>query len=137
MARLKKEYHELLEETVKFYGEDSSRRGIDVNGSTCAYITKDESRRCAVGRCMTLKAVRKLKDKALGVSGVVQKYTDDNLDELLLVKYKGFEKGFWVELQNFHDSSTNFKGSSLSETGRKKVDNIRFRIDEYTYTYSE
>lgn len=48
MKTIEEKRLEFLEDTVKYYSEDVSRRALDSQGS-CRYITED-GRRCAIGR---------------------------------------------------------------------------------------
>lgn len=110
----------IINETVEFYSADTSRRATNPGGS-CSYsikILNDEERNCAVGRCMTGKALEVYGHQIESVYGLDRKA---NLDTLLRKKYHGHEVNFWTDLQRLHDSELNWQQNGLTETGKSLV----------------
>ena len=92
---------ELIEETVKYYSEDTSRRSKLRNG-TCVYSTKG-GKHCAVGRCLKNKyQTTSFKcNVGYGVVGLHDEYY--GIDNILKEKYRGHSTSFWRDLQFLHD----------------------------------
>ena len=104
---------EIIEETVKFYSEDTSRRALNEDGSRCEYLTLD-GKKCAVGRCLDLDSEELLRLNGMG--GVFNVYRKD----LVFKKeYKGHSVDFWASLQLLHDSESNWTSKGLSGYGLK------------------
>lgn len=123
MKQLTKE--QIILETLDYYIEDpNGRRGLlfNENGSLkgCSYITND-NKTCAVGRCMIEEVKKVYKENRSAEPSFVDGI--NNLDELLIKKYKGHSKYFWKDLQNLHDNSYNWdsKNNTISERGEEKV----------------
>jgi len=125
--RTKQEYLDLLDETVKYYSEDPSRRAArDLNGrNVCKYLTTD-GRKCAVGRCLETY------DASIESWSVTNKSNYDFIvkEEYFFEKYRGFSRNFWSELQLLHDGKQYWTNKGLSEYGEKEVSRIRKLIEE-------
>lgn len=124
IVRTKEEYLALLNETVQYYSEDTSRRAI-VNGA-CRYKTHD-GRMCAVGRCLKEGVIDYYHHNSLSVSGLLQYYKEE---EILKEEYVGFNERFWLKLQDLHDDFNYWGENSLSPKGELLVERIERFIDE-------
>lgn len=110
-------YEELLKETIVFYSEDVSRRGIDSNTGQCVYLDKTTGNQCAVGRCIN----HDLRKEYEGDLDLMLESTETTFEELLLPKYRHLtDLYFWNLLQGFHDNSDNWNTNGLTESGEKK-----------------
>lgn len=104
---------EIIEETAKHY--NLLNRAEGENGS-CNYLQEGTGFMCAVGRCMRAEALEEYGD----FNGDVDSLTTDMielLDHYLKDEYKGHHKGFWFDLQLFHDCSEYWSIKGLSEEG--------------------
>ena len=129
--RTKREYLDLLDETVKYYSEDPSRRAVakNTNGDTiCRYRTED-NRKCAVGRCLET------------YNPMIENWSVDKKDftasgdfivkeEYFFEKYKGFNRSFWTQLQLLHDGESYWNEKGLSEDGSWDFANICKNIED-------
>lgn len=122
-VRTKEEYLALLNETVQYYSEDTSRRAI-VRGA-CTYKTHD-GRMCAVGRCLKENIIDYDKHNSLNFSSLLQYYEEEIFKE----EYVGFDEGFWLRLQELHDESKYWGENCLSPKGELIIKKIEGFIDE-------
>jgi hypothetical protein len=104
---------EIINETVEFYSEDTSRRSI---GPTMCLYNGSEGRKCAYSRCW-MEAVWKpeYEDEPVGYSLM------SNPDELVEVRYRGQTIEFWSKLQTLHDVSRYWDKNGLTECGKEYV----------------
>ena len=127
---------ELLEDTVKYYSEDTSRRAVvrDANGANeCMYTTK-EGQHCAVGRWLQddykntdwTDNVGCSADDLLGETGVIRPY---KADELFVEEVQHIPRWFWMDLQQLHDNDVFWDKDGLTEEGVEKVDELREDIN--------
>lgn len=105
---------EIIDETVEFYSADVSRRALDDNAN-CLYQAPSLNK-CAIGRCMTAKALAINKNVACTVDFLVP-----NIDSLVLKKYRGHSINFWTRLQGFHDFTSYWNKKGLTYKGKKRV----------------
>lgn len=107
---------QIVEETIAWYGADPvGRRSMKSNGA--CYYAMTRKKRCAVGRCMTIKNAQatddRLKWRGRGTSVVAI----SNLETLLKPRYRGHPLMFWRDLQKLHDNSFHWGKRGLSEIG--------------------
>ena len=135
MAKYKKSYLKLLQETVDYYSKDTSRRGLnegsneDSNGSKCVYLSPISGNMCAVGRCMTEESVKKLGGANVTANGIVSELNINELDDVIQPKYRGYHIQFWLEMQHLHDSNYNWDSKGLTESGERCVESIKRKIN--------
>ncbi len=88
----------VLSETVQYYCEDPSRRGISAEGA-CLYYDPETDNCCAVGRCLEDPI------SAEGDWGAVEDLFDADFEGEAILKeeYRGLPIKFWSQLQNWHD----------------------------------
>lgn len=125
MKRTRQEYHDLLDETIRHYGEDVSRRGLERNGfgnNGCTYLAQNGNM-CAVGRCLRNPGDF---DQSLCVQDLITDFGDNQFKE----EYRGFRKDFWSKLQSLHDCNNNWCPEGLTHLGTDSVRKIRKWIDE-------
>lgn len=125
---------EIIEETIKFYSEDPSRRAVKTrkDGSSYACVYVYGKRRCALSRCMSPEFLEKygeiINDKGSigeGLSKYLSEELHIDLDEALLPKYRGHSEDFWSDIQAMHDISENWDKNGLTDRGRTFVTNIK------------
>lgn len=93
MKQLTRKRLTVLNQTIKYYGQDPSRRGMDEH-ENCTYISKDK-KCCAIGRLVTQHQAKLLNDIPGGdVSSVFT---------TLPLKVQGYGQQFLADLQSFHD----------------------------------
>lgn len=111
---------EIIDETVKYYSEDLSRRAY-VPGLGCQYLT-DDGRMCAVGRC--LENVKEIA-KYYNCGYVVDSIHESNLN--FKPQYQGLTKDFWTDLQSLHDPDRywNSKYGGLTQAGQEWVHSMK------------
>lgn len=116
----------LVNETVSYYTKEKKERAINNEGD-CSYYTKGNM--CAVGRCLINP-----KDKDRILKGKINSNTSvirllDTFSENIFKKdYRGFSKGLWIYLQNFHDANLNFNGFKLTQQGKDYIKNLKKQI---------
>jgi hypothetical protein len=103
---------EIINETVKYYSEDPSRRGFEP-GRGCVYLTSTGCM-CAVGRCLI--------DPSKGFLGDVPSFCrvdgmPADLETELKPEYRGHDLQFWGDLQRLHDYSFYWCETGLTELG--------------------
>jgi hypothetical protein len=119
---------EIINETVNFYSEDTSRRSKNLG--KCMYNSGD-GRHCAIGRCF-LPEYREqssnFEGNSLGVEELSFNY--DGLDKLLLNEYRGHSTRFWVDLQWIHDNDAFWGEHGLTDKGKDKVQELKERYPD-------
>jgi len=135
---------EIIQETVKFYGDDPSRRAViqsseTASGYACVYFDPKTGNKCAFGRCANLDAqifatapflrTVPLREKADWVRALVDgskgaEYANKELNKILLPEYRGHDLEFWSAIQYFHDCDEHFTKTGLSELGKLELENL-------------
>src|SRR5688572_1556530 len=111
---------EIIEETVKYYSEDITRRAITEKGG-CDYLTY-EGKMCAVGRCMI--------NPQPFYAGVTILNLESPLETLLKPEYRGHPIEFWAELQRLHDTRHYWYDQGLSNDGLFYLKKLKERWNE-------
>jgi len=120
MKRTKKEQLALLEETINFYSEDTTRRAINLVGA-CQYSYDDKS--CAVGRCFKYPEIVQAEYGNTRYSTTMEKFFKD--------QYKGYSFDFWRALQYLHDNNPFWNDNKgLSPNGLSYVEELKLKIQE-------
>lgn len=123
---------ELLEDTVKYYSIDTSRRAVvklEYGATECMYTT-DDGQHCAVGRWLQpnykntdwTNNIGCSADDLLRDTGVIQPYEPD---ELFVEEVQHIPAWFWMDLQQLHDNHVFWDKDGLTEAGVEKVDELR------------
>lgn len=89
---------EIIEETVRYYEEDPSRRSYDMATHMCNYLSPT-GQMCAVGRCMTDPGSVTATSDVYSLADS----SESGLDGLLKEEYRGHSVDFWDSLQQYHD----------------------------------
>lgn len=110
---------EILEETVAYYSEDTSRRAITTNGA-CKYIMflANTVKMCAVGRCLADPNSLNNEDA----------FTDQWGHAIFRPEYSEAPMFFWVDLQSLHDDSDCWNFNGLTKLGHNTVEAIKNKI---------
>jgi len=113
--RVSQTRQELLDNTIAFYGQDTSRRAIG-GGGICKYNTED-GKRCAIGReCK---------------KGLLDNYNDDSLSVVMGIipkRLQNMGRCFLRQIQLLHDNGYFWgKEKGLTEDGRDKAADIASR----------
>lgn len=125
---LQKKMINLLNDTVKYYSEDVTRRNI--LGDTCYYHPLNENTKgCAIGRLIP-KTIAKKWDKfeVTGISWILSTQKRPKKIELYPVY-------FLKDLQDLHDGNFNWDSTGLSEEGFFLVSLIKNRIEKDFYEH--
>ena len=114
---------EIIIETKEFYDANPHLRGVSrlipSVAENCVYQSPTEpERKCAIGRCMTKEALESFGQTEGSVQELESGSPDGVLDTLLILKYRGHSIHFWEDLQDFHDSKSNWDENGLSPRGR-------------------
>jgi len=104
---------QIINETVKYYSEDTSRRAY--RGSACFYFQKDSGNMCAVGRCANDPQGL---DGGKYIRNILLEMSDE---EVFKPEYQGHTTEFWAKLQDFHDSQINWDEKGLISYGQERV----------------
>ena len=125
MDELQQRQLDFLEDTVKYYSEDTSRRAVTIGGSYCYYRT-DDGRKCAIGRHIPDELYDvSIENKSI-CSIIGFECISDELRELGML--------FLMNVQELHDSDWYWvSGEGLSTEGGKWVYYIKRRIIEGNY----
>jgi len=112
---------EIVIETIQFYLADPvARRAKTRAGYSCHYaMPLEPSRRCAVGRCMTEKAIKEFGSYLGGVNQLIEDHGP--LDTLLREEYRGHSQEFWFSLQVLHDEDCYWTADDAATLRRKSV----------------
>lgn len=110
---------ELLEDTVRYYSEDTKRRAV--NNGNCKYITED-GRKCAIGRLLPNDKIELLKDETSSVYTFIQREKYKNIlpDNILAL---GIE--FLRDIQYLHDTDKYWGVNELNQEGKIYLDIIK------------
>lgn len=111
---------DIVIETLQFYLADPARRAKTRGGNACFYaMPLEPSHRCAVGRCMTEKAIKEFGSYTGGVNHLNADHGP--LDTLLREEYRGHSKAFWFSLQVLHDEDCYWTADDAATLRRKSV----------------
>lgn len=113
---------EIIDETVKFFGDDPTRRSKrdtkkGLAPYTCSY-SGDNGNHCAVGRCLTQEALDKHPDRFSEADVRSVWSCIKALDRDLQPQYRGHSLTFWEKLQHLHDYDWFWDSDGISEAGR-------------------
>ena len=107
---------ELLENTIAYYSEDTSRRALEENGD-CQYLTACGNR-CAIGREMRTDALDEIKNESI-----------DGVMHLLPKRLQAMGEKFLTSIQNLHDTSHFWDDHGLTISGKRKVQELKDRYE--------
>jgi hypothetical protein len=107
--------HQIIDETVAYYSEDTKRRAVV--GYACHYFQKETGNMCAVGMCA-------IDPQELDGSCyfAALKLSDE---EIFKPEYRGHSVEFWGELQALHDTNTHWDENGLTPAGEEYVKKLK------------
>ena len=122
MNELQQKQLDFLEDTVKYYSEDISRRAV--KNSSCRYRTND-GRKCAIGRFIPDDLYN-------------EKIEEHCIDEIFKYKcipdeLKELGVNFLRNIQHLHDFDSNWDDCGLSSKGEEWVYFIKNKIIKEYY----
>ena len=132
--RTKQDYLDMLEDTVKYYSEDTSRRATNPDsGIGCVYL-KEDGKNCAVGRWINYDNFDlQSYNEAYSITDLLKlDYEEDFIytdEELFVPEAQGFHYSFWTDLQDFHDGHKSWDESGLTSEGQTKIDKIKEKLE--------
>jgi len=127
MSKSIKQQLNFLDETIKFYGDDVSRRSLNSKGH-CKYKT-ESGNKCAIGRCLK-KIAFDYDIEGNDATGIDNEFKGiGGLEGALLKKYQGFTLDFWNEIQGLHDGEYYWDMEGLTGSGYVEVERIKKRIN--------
>jgi hypothetical protein len=109
--------HQIIDETVAYYSEDTKRRAV--TGQSCHYFQKETGNMCAVGRCAN--DPQKL-DGSCYFKTLSAKLSDE---EIFKPEYRGHSVEFWSDLQFLHDENSHWDEKGLTPEGKEYVKNLK------------
>ena len=122
MNELQQKQLDFLEDTVKYYSEDISRRAV--NNYSCRYRTND-GRKCAIGRFIPDDLYNeKIEEHSIGE---IFKY------EFIPDELKELGVNFLYDIQHLHDNDSNWERRGLSSEGEEWVYFIKNEIIKEYY----
>ena len=116
---------EVIEETVKFYTEDVSRRSIASESEKCMYHASNGNM-CAVGRC--LKDAKKLESQLdnFSFTSISSLYNTNQITiDDFNPEYQINDIAFWQDLQSFHDKGKFWNSQGLTIDGENYVTRLK------------
>ena len=114
---------EIIEDTVKYYSEDTNRRARNMLNCSCEYLTA-QGKMCAVGRCLLPSKNKGLKNNFAFLANSKGKLIK-NKDNYFKKQYRGFPESFWNDLQMLHDKGINWVKNELTKEGEKYVEMLK------------
>ena len=122
MNELQQRQLDFLENTVKYYSEDTSRRAAD--NYSCRYRTSD-GRKCAIGRHIPDELYNEKIEEHSIFEIFKYECIPDELKELGGI--------FLCDIQYLHDKNFNWENCGLSSTGEEWVYFIKNKIIKEYY----
>lgn len=121
---------EIIKETLKYY--KTHRRALLNN--ICTYLSPTGSM-CAVGRCIdNIKELKNTQGTIVNENIGADSLNMEELDNILKSEYRGHDRSFWIELQNFHDYDShwesNGRGNILTEHGKEYYNRLLKKYEE-------
>lgn len=112
-----------LEDTIKFYSEDTSRRAVREKGSVpkCVYRLNQEGliKKCAIGRHIRDEDYNPEIESPSGI------LTNLLAQEVLPIRVSQLGLEFLQNIQRLHDEDENWNESGISELGHQTVKEIK------------
>lgn len=123
--KLKQRKFEVLEDTIKYYSEDSEARRCSSTSSQCYYspekANKPESDGCAIGRL--LEPELRIELDKLPPSSINEKIFSQLPDNIKILGVR-----FLSRLQKLHDESGNWNKNGLTFVGGMRANDIKMDI---------
>ena len=120
-------YAEIINDTVQYYGDDTTRRAQNADGS-CVYNDLETHRQCAVGRWLSPEGILLTQGSTQNARGLHETMErldcGAGLDTLLVPEVRGKPLDFWAALQLLHDSDDCWNLFGLTARGLSKVNSL-------------
>lgn len=116
MKAIEKRRLEFLEDTLKYYSEDTNRRALDDQGGSCRYKTED-GKKCAIGRFIPDEKYKK-SIEGCSVREVMHK-------NLLSEEILSLGSDFLNSIQGLHDHHDYWIKNGISKKGEKYIEFIK------------
>ena len=125
-AELNQKKLDFLEDTVKYYSEDTTRRSYCEGEGRCYYklVEGDTVKKCAVGRFLIDKFYLK------EVEGKNTKVLFRDLPNALPPILVELGYNFLSYVQNLHDEGSNWSSKGLNRIGEDRVETLKKQIIE-------
>lgn len=113
---------QILDETVRFYSEDPSRRAVKKRPEgniTCEYFLNEARslKMCGVGRCL------------LNPSHIPEGGADELWESFKFKpEYDGLNAEFWMEIQEIHDQQEYWDDAGMTTDGKFAVKEFKRKI---------
>jgi hypothetical protein len=114
-------YLDVLNDTISYYSEDTSRRSISGSGNNCLY-NGPNGKQCAFARCAKQISTKHEGKSAAHIIRILPNILKDEYAHLT-------DKDFWQNLQNLHDDSECWDGNGLSVHGKRYTEDLRRRYE--------
>lgn len=105
---------ELLENTIAYYSEDTSRRALE--DGTCQYLT-DSGNKCAIGREVRTHELDDIKNQDVS-----------DIHHLLPYRLKRMGLSFLMAIQHLHDTNHYWDANGLTTSGKSKVSYVKTKF---------
>lgn len=116
---------EIIEELFdNHFVKNPNKRGVsEFEGRPiCVYYKADTRNKCAVGMCLTTKALSYIgREHFEGDVRDLDDFLSNNLDFYMKPEYKGHSLTFWDDLQTLHDSPRCWTNTGLSDGGQEQL----------------
>jgi hypothetical protein len=118
---------EIIEELFdNHFVKNPKKRGMTIGGTSCVYYNPDTRNKCAVGMCLTTKALSRI-GRATFSGGVTQldKMFNNDLDSAMKPQYRGHENAFWMSLQQLHDDDYYWFDNHFTAYGEERLAELK------------
>jgi hypothetical protein len=122
---------EIIEELFdNHFVKNPNKRGVsEFEGRPiCVYYKADTRNKCAVGMCLTTKALSHIgREHFEGDVRDLDDFLSNNLDYYMKDQYRGHSLKFWDDLQTLHDSTRHWTNTGLSDEGQEQLADLKKR----------
>jgi hypothetical protein len=122
---------EIIEELFdNHFVKNPNKRGVsEFEGRPiCVYYKADTRNKCAVGMCLTTKALSHIgREHFEGDVRDLDDFFSNNLDYYMKDQYRGHSLKFWTALQDLHDSPRFWTNTGLSDEGQNRLADLKKR----------
>jgi len=124
---------ELLEDTVKYYSEDTSRRAVVKlkSGATECMYTTDDGQHCAVGRWLqpNYQNTDWLDNEGCSADDLLKGCSVNDyryeVDDLFVEGVRHIPAWFWINHVLLHDNDVFWDKDGITQAGVEKVDELK------------
>jgi hypothetical protein len=113
--------HQIIDETVAFYSEDTSRRSYNSDINNCLYLGPNGTK-CAYSRCWKEGVYSPDMEQKTPHELSIHGYEPDSIVQ---EQYKGHSDEFWFNLQQLHDDTNCWDEKGLTSKGTIFVEKLK------------